>query len=186
MAHPRWTPTHKHSLPGSRNRVAGGRTSVSAPLDKHPKRPVPLGREKTWISNPNVPATENPPPQGANTRVAGGRTSVSVPLNKNPKIGVLMGSQEPWIEPKSPLRPHPKEHSRRPVAGPFGRVFAVGCTLEWPIPVSWLPGGTIRFWSTSSGAESGKLTCPLQSGPTETFRRWALAGGWIPGALVGR
>jgi len=39
--------------------MAGGRTSVSAPLDKHPTIPAPMGREKTWIGTPNVLATEN-------------------------------------------------------------------------------------------------------------------------------
>ncbi len=46
--HLRWASNRAHRPPGARSRVAGGRTSVSAPMDIHPKTPAPMGREQPW------------------------------------------------------------------------------------------------------------------------------------------
>ena len=45
---------------------------MSAPLDKHPKRPVPLGREKTWISKPPMCPQPSTPPARAQHPGRGG------------------------------------------------------------------------------------------------------------------
>jgi len=45
----RWVSLRAHHPPGAGSRTAGGRTSVSAPMDIHPKTSAPMGREQTRI-----------------------------------------------------------------------------------------------------------------------------------------
>jgi hypothetical protein len=44
----------RHHPNGTRDRMAGGRTSVSAPLDVPPRVPAATGHPTAWIGNPNV------------------------------------------------------------------------------------------------------------------------------------
>jgi len=72
-------PTKRHRPQGPKTSVAGGRTSVSAPLVIDPKFPAPLGSETSWTGNP-IRAHQNIARKGIRTSVAGARTSVSARL----------------------------------------------------------------------------------------------------------
>jgi hypothetical protein len=90
----------KDTLPrGPKHTVAGGRTSVSAPLGAPPQVTDPMGSRRPWIGQ--QPAAGHPTKdtltQGPNHRVAGGRTSVSAPLDARP--------QHPRHRPRAGVHP---------------------------------------------------------------------------------
>ena len=85
---------------------------------------------------------------------------------------------------RSGHRGPPPRHSG---AGPFRMVFSVGCTLGYPIQVSWLPKGTMLFRSKSSGADTEvRLPAALVLAPFGWCSWWGTHQGfpiqvfWLP------
>jgi hypothetical protein len=113
-------PNHK-ALTRNTARLAGARTSVSAPLGWDRKTIEPLGSQKTRIGNPNVFPTENTLRKGPAPGRRGGRTSVSAPLDWDRKRIVPMGSQAGSTALLSPV----------PLSRPPAARTSVSAPLDW-------------------------------------------------------
>ena len=106
--------------------VAGGRTSVSAPMGEDLKSRVTMGRQTPRAGNP-IRAHPGIARQGARTSVAGGRTSVSAPLGEDLKSPVPMGRQT--ARAGNPIRAIHTPHRKGPTHGSRGG--GPLCPLRW-------------------------------------------------------
>ena len=124
-------PSKDNRANGPTNRVAGGRTSVSAPLGAHPQKPKPAGRQTLCMGQ--APAGHPPKDSRANgptNRVAGGADLCVRSAGCSSSETQVDGPPNDMDRPSPPLDTHPKTTLR--MDPPTGwRGGGPPCPLRW-------------------------------------------------------
>jgi hypothetical protein len=113
---------------GPSTRAAGGRTSVSAPLDIQPKTPVPMGRPTTWIGQPPMCAPPSKPSARAQHPGRGG-ADLCVRSVGHPSANPRPNGQPQNLNRKSHVRA--TENTLRKGRAPGSRGGGPLCPLRW-------------------------------------------------------
>jgi len=128
----RWAAIRAHRAPGARDRVAGGRTSVSAPLGDCPQITDPMGSQKPWIvQQPPLDAQpKTPSREGPNTRWRGGGPLCPLRWALLRRSPTRWAAEDHGSANNPPLGTQPKTPSRKgPTTG--WRGGGPLCPLRW-------------------------------------------------------
>jgi hypothetical protein len=154
----RWASNRAHLSPGARNRVAGGRTSVSAPMGIHPQTPVPMGREPTWIDSAPFPLDIQPnTPSARAQKQGGGGADLCVRSNGHPSANPRPNGQRTNVDRLSPVSArHPTKHTVHQGPETGWRGGGPLCPLHW----AHLGKKTYRWAAKQSGPANHPLRNP--------------------------